>query len=104
MIAHIPGSAEPIRGRAAHAAAMGQFFRIFPDVHVHNDPYPVPFGSGDWITVISRTTGTFTGEKAGCARRPVVVLREDLPVRLDQARFGRADSGTPGNCSRSTPR
>jgi hypothetical protein len=20
---------------------MGQFFRIFPDVHVHNEPYPV---------------------------------------------------------------
>jgi hypothetical protein len=40
---------------------MGQFFRIFPDVHVHNAPYPVQFGSGDWITVISRATGTFTG-------------------------------------------
>jgi len=61
MIAHTPGSAEPIRGRAAHAAAMQQFFRIFPDVHVHNGPYPIQFGSGDWITVISRTTGTFTG-------------------------------------------
>ena len=62
MIAHIPGNAEPIRGRAAHTAAMTQFFRIFPDVHVDNAPYPVQFGSGDWITVISRTTGTFTGE------------------------------------------
>jgi SnoaL-like polyketide cyclase len=62
MIAHIPGNAEPLRGREAHAAAMSQFFRIFPDVHVDNDPYPVQFGSGDWITVISRTTGTFTGE------------------------------------------
>ena len=62
MIAHIPGNAEPIHGRAAHVAAMEQFFRIFPDVHVDNDPYPIQFGSGDWITVISRTTGTFTGE------------------------------------------
>jgi long-subunit fatty acid transport protein len=35
---------------------------IFPDVHVRNDPYPVQFGSGDWITVVTRTTGTFTGE------------------------------------------
>jgi len=41
---------------------MNQFFRMFPDVHVHNDPYPVQFGSGDWITVVTRTTGTFTGE------------------------------------------
>ena len=62
MIAHIPGNAEPIRGRAAHAAAMAQFFHIFPDVHVDNAPYPIQFGSGDWITVITRATGTFTGK------------------------------------------
>ena len=61
LIAYITGSAEPVYGRAAHAAAMGQMFSIFPDVHVHL-PYPVQFGSGDWITVITRTTGTFTGE------------------------------------------
>jgi hypothetical protein len=62
MIAHITGNAQPLYGRAAHAAAMKQFFSIFPDVHVDNDPYPIQFGSGDWITVVSRTTGTFTGE------------------------------------------
>jgi hypothetical protein len=26
--------------------------------------YPVQFGAGDWITVITRVTGTFTGEMA----------------------------------------
>jgi hypothetical protein len=62
MIAYITGNAEPLYGRAAHAAAMEGMFGIFPDVHVDNDPYPVRFGSGDWITVITRTTGTFTGE------------------------------------------
>jgi len=36
--------------------------RIFPDVHVYNDPYPIQFGSGDWTTVITRATGTFSGE------------------------------------------
>jgi hypothetical protein len=35
---------------------------VFPDIRVHNDPYPIQFGSGDWITVITRATGTFTGE------------------------------------------
>jgi ketosteroid isomerase-like protein len=64
MIAYVTGNAEPLHGRAAHAAAMEQFFRVFPDVHVRNDPYPVQFGSGDWITVITRVTGTFTGEMA----------------------------------------
>lgn len=62
MIAYVTGNAEPIYGSAAHATMVRQMFRIFPDVHVHNDPYPVQFGSGDWITVITRTTGTFTGE------------------------------------------
>jgi hypothetical protein len=41
---------------------MEQFFRIFPDVHVANDPNPIQFGSGDWITDVSRTSGTFTGQ------------------------------------------
>jgi SnoaL-like polyketide cyclase len=62
MIAHITGNPQPLYGRAAHAAAMKQFFGMFPDVHVDNDPYPIQFGSGDWITVVTRTTGTFTGE------------------------------------------
>jgi SnoaL-like polyketide cyclase len=62
MVAHVTGKAESIKGQPAHAAMIKEMFRIFPDVHVHNDPYPIQFGSGDWITVITRTTGTFTGE------------------------------------------
>jgi hypothetical protein len=30
-------------------------------MHV-NTPYPIQFGSGDWITVVTNATGTFTGE------------------------------------------
>ncbi len=37
MVAFITGNAQPIYGRVAHAAAMQQMLRIFPDVHVHND-------------------------------------------------------------------
>jgi len=61
MVAYIPGSAQPIHGSIAHAAAMQQLVRIFPDIHVET-PYPVQFGSGDWITVVTRATGTFRGE------------------------------------------
>ena len=60
MIAHIPGSAEPIHGREAHGAAMQQLVRMFPDIHVRT-PYPIQFGDGDWITVVTNATGTFTG-------------------------------------------
>ena len=62
MIAYITGLAEPVYGKEAHAAAMQQFVRVFPDMHVYSDPYPVQFGSGDWITVVTNATGTFTGE------------------------------------------
>jgi hypothetical protein len=61
MVAHITGNAWPIYGRAAHVAAMQRMLRAFPDMHVFT-PYPVQFGSGDWITVVTRATGTFTGE------------------------------------------
>ena len=61
MIAFITGLAEPVYGREAHAAALQQFLRSFPDMHV-NTPYPIQFGSGDWITVVTHATGTFTGE------------------------------------------
>jgi ketosteroid isomerase-like protein len=62
MIAHVTGSADPIYGHEAHAVAMRQMLSVFPDIHVHCDPYPVQFGSGDWITVVTNVTGTFTGE------------------------------------------
>jgi hypothetical protein len=62
MIAYVTGNTQPLYGRVAHAAAMEQFFRTFPDVHVANDPYPIQFGDGDWTTVVTRVTGTFTGQ------------------------------------------
>src|SRR6202050_3747477 len=62
IIAHVMGIAKPIKGRKAHAAMIQQMISVFPDIHVHNDPYPTQFGSGDWITVITRATGTFTGK------------------------------------------
>jgi hypothetical protein len=61
MVAYITGLAEPIYGSEEHSAAMQQFLRSFPDMHV-NTPYPIQFGSGDWITVVTNVTGTFTGE------------------------------------------
>src|SRR5438067_13886513 len=61
MVAHVTGSADPIYGRDAHGAAMQELVWMFPDIRVHT-PYPVQFGSGDWITVVTNVTGTFTGE------------------------------------------
>ena len=62
MVARITGNAKPIHGRAAHASAMDAMVQAFPDVHIDNDPYPLQFGQGDWMTVLTRATGTFSGE------------------------------------------
>src|SRR5438034_876177 len=71
MIAHITGLAEPVYGKEAHAAAMQRLLRIFPDIHVYSDPYPIQFGSGDWITVVTNATGTFTGEMTTVIQSPL---------------------------------
>src|SRR6202035_4330263 len=60
IIAHVMGISKPIKGRKTHAAIIQQMISTFPDIRVHNDPYPTQFGSGDWITVITRATRTFT--------------------------------------------
>ena len=55
MIAFITGLAEPVYGSEAHARAMQEFLRSFPDMHV-NTPYPIQFGTRDWITVVTHAT------------------------------------------------
>ena len=32
----------------------------FPDMRVHNDPYDVQFGQGQWTVAMGRVSGTFT--------------------------------------------
>jgi hypothetical protein len=65
IVCYMVGSAEPLMGDEAHRQAMQGMMRSFPDVHVHNNPYPIQFGQGDWTTVVTRTTGTFAGEMTG---------------------------------------
>ena len=84
MIAYITGLAEPVYGKEAHAAAMQQMLRIFPDMHVYSDPYPIQFGSGDWITVITRHRDLHRGDDP--ARR-----HRDLPDRKGIRRRVRPD-------------
>jgi hypothetical protein len=98
MIAYITGLAEPVYGKEAHAAAMQQFLRIFPDMHVNSDPYPIQFGAGDWITVVTNATGTFTGEMTlpdGTVIPP--------PARRSTSSSARPPSGTATSSSSSPP-
>ncbi len=62
MIVYVTGSDKPTYGRAAHAAVQQSMFHAFPDARLHNDPYLIQFGDGDWMTMVCKITGTFSGE------------------------------------------
>ena len=84
MIAYVTGQAEPIDGQAAHAAMVKEMFRIFPDVHVYNDPYPTQSGDGDWIIVITHITGTFTGKMVQPGGKVIAPTRKSFDVEFAQ--------------------
>jgi len=84
MVAHITGNAQPIYRSAAHASAMQQMLRIFPDMHVYT-PYPVQFGSGDWITVVTHATGTFSGEMVLPNGKRIAPTGKAFDVEMGQA-------------------
>jgi ketosteroid isomerase-like protein len=65
VVCYVTGSETPTTSLPPHRKVVEELIRAFPDVHVDNDPYPIQFGQGDWVTVISTITGTFTGEMFG---------------------------------------
>lgn len=66
VVAYTTGAMnEPTRSLPPHHQVCVDVISAFPDVHVHNDPYPIQFGQGEWTTAISRMTGTFAGEMIG---------------------------------------
>jgi hypothetical protein len=58
--------------------------RIFPDMHVYNDPSPIQFGSDDWITVVTRATGTFTGDMVLADGKVIVPTGKPFDVEFGQ--------------------
>lgn len=55
------GRTEATTGRSDHRAEAIEFFKTFPDNRVHNRPYKILFGDGDWTCSVARFTGTMTG-------------------------------------------
>ncbi len=56
---HYIGAPET-HGHAPHLADMEVFINAFPDVRVHNNPYDVQFGQGEWTVALGKLSGTFT--------------------------------------------
>ena len=49
-------------GLPPHRRDMDLWIAGFPDMRVHNDPYDIQFGQGDWTVAMGRLSGTFTGQ------------------------------------------
>ena len=47
-------------GRPPHRNVVEETVAAFPDMRVHNDPYDIQFGQGQWTVAMGRVSGTFT--------------------------------------------
>ena len=83
VVAYTTGAMdEPTRILPPHRKLIENQIRAFPDVRVHNDPYPIQFGQGEWTTAISKMTGTFTGELIGPNGQPVPPTGKSFDVKF----------------------
>lgn len=60
-----PGQPEPTRGRHNHDSEAVEFFKIFLDNHLVNNPYKILFGQGDYTCSVAEFTGTMKGPMKG---------------------------------------
>jgi len=60
-----PGQADPTRGVQNHREESIEFFKMFPDNHLANDPYKILFAEGDYTCSLADFTGTFKGAMKG---------------------------------------
>lgn len=60
-----PGQADPTRGVQNHREESIDFFKMFPDNHLANDPYKILFAEGDYTCSVADFTGTFKGAMEG---------------------------------------
>jgi predicted ester cyclase len=60
-----PGQADPTRGVQNHREESIDFFKMFPDNHLANDPYKILFAEGDYTCSVADFTGTFKGAMKG---------------------------------------
>jgi predicted ester cyclase len=60
-----PGQPEPTRGLHNHREESIEFFKIFPDNHLVNNPYKILFSKDDYTCSVAYFTGTFKGPMKG---------------------------------------
>jgi predicted ester cyclase len=60
-----PGQPEPTRSLHNHREESIEFFKIFPDNHLVNNPYKILFSKDDYTCSVADFTGTFKGPMKG---------------------------------------
>ena len=60
-----PGQAEPTTGVPNHRQESIEFFKIFPDNHLVNNPYKILIAEGDYTCSVADFTDTFKGPMKG---------------------------------------
>jgi ketosteroid isomerase-like protein len=77
-----PGQPDPTRGRPNHEAEAKEFFKVFPDNHIVNNPYKVMFGEGDWTCTIAEFTGTMKGPMKGADGKMIPPTNKKFKVEF----------------------
>ena len=60
-----PGQPDPTRGVHNHREESTEFFKIFPDNRLINNPYKILISEGDYTCSVADFTGTFKGAMKG---------------------------------------
>ena len=60
-----PGQADPTRGVQNHREESVEFFKMFPDNHLVNNPYKILIAEGEYTCSVADFTGTFKGAMKG---------------------------------------
>jgi hypothetical protein len=60
IVVYWPGQESPTLGGHDHRDEAIRFCNAFPDNRVHNQPYDILFGDGDFTCFVTHFTGTFT--------------------------------------------
>jgi ketosteroid isomerase-like protein len=84
-----PGQPDPTRGLHNHHEEAIEFFKIFPDNHLVNNPYKIFFADGDYTCSVADFTGTFQGPMKGLDGKMIQPTNKKFHIEFALLRVGR---------------
>lgn len=82
VIAYWPGQLHPTRGVHNHRQKAVEFFKIFPDGHIANNPYKTLIAEGDYTCSVADFTGTFKGPMKGLDGKMIQPTNKKFQLEL----------------------